>query len=305
MIDLQVTSKSFPSGGPIGVNTLQFSKAQLCWAALTVGKPDKAAAKAFGSYSRHEALYRWNMVLSALDFTKTPNRTQNSALFNALDPTEKGGINFYLGMIFLKLCAHKMLNIPWLAHYHWMDSYHTISKHVGKSTPDLLGYDSVARQWAVFEAKGRNADYSQALMNKAKIQADRVISVDGNPCTLRVGSQLYRDKSNLLAFAWEDPATKDEPPIELKTTRETWLEYYSVVYGLYLEQRKDRHAFRKSMGFNISIHPTARQFIYALESDRDFSNELGSLMYWSANQLKEPRGKWNGDGVHVLIEERW
>lgn len=305
MIELPVSSASFPKGGPAGDTMMQFTKAELCWAALTVGKQHKAGVTSHGFYSRYEAHFRWNMVLSALDFVTAPNAAMNSSLFDALDPTEKGGINFYLGMIFLKLCAHKLLNIPWLIHLHWMKANRGLTLLSGKSSPDLLGYDPTTARWTVFEAKGRNAGFSAAVLAKAKDQADRVIKVDGALCNLHVGSLLYRTSGNHLAFAWEDPSSDREDPIELETERETWSEYYSPLYELYLQQAKNHRSFREDFGFNITFNPTARKFVEAVRDGRDFSNERGSLAQWSARQMKEPRGIWNGDGIGILINEGW
>lgn len=304
-MELSVTSFDFPGGVPNGETMLSFTKAELCWAALMVGKPNKAAATAHGTYSKYESLFRWNMVLSALDFVSTPDKAVNSVLFDALDPTEKGGINFYLGMIFLKLCAQKLLDIPWLIHLNWMKSNHALTLLYGKSSPDLLGYDVAQARWAVFEAKGRNAGYSAAILGKAKNQADRVIKVDGSLCSLHVGSLLHRNDAKQLEFVWQDPSLAREDPIELETDRETWLEYYAPIYDLYLQQGKNRRAFRERMGFNISIHPFARAFVDALKEDRDYSNERGSLQRWSAERSKRPIGIWNGDGIGIWINEDW
>lgn len=303
MFSLPLDSWGFPSGGPNGFSTVQVTPAKLCWAALTVGRPSKMAVSSFGKYSRFEALFRWNMVLSAIDTQMIPNRAFNSALFNALDPTEKGGINFYLGMIFLKICAQDVLSIPWLVHLHWMKQNHHLALLKGKSSPDLLGYRPSTARWGVFEAKGRNGGFSNAVLGKAKDQANRLISVDGNLCDLHVGGLLYRRAGNRLSFAWKDPEPKDKKPFELETDRKTWRNYYGAVYQLYLEQKQDRRGFYDRYGFKIGFHPIALRFVEAVYGRRDYSNEFGNLAKWAAHQMKEPVWLWNGDGIGIIVDE--
>lgn len=305
MIVLPVKSENFPSGGPSAQTTISFTKAQLCWAALTVGKRFKADVRSHGVHSTYEARFRWNMVLSALDFSTNLNRATNSNHFDAMDPTEKGGINFYLGMIFLKLCAHKLLDIPMLVHLHWMKTNHDLTLLSGRSSPDLLGFDTTTYRWSVFEAKGRNAGFSQAILDKAKGQSNRLIYVDGDICSLHVGSILYRDNYRQLEFEWEDPVPDEEEPIELETDRETWLEYYLPIYNLYLEQNSDRRAFRRVMGFNVTLHRKTRKLIEAIKRGDDYYKEIEAFIVWSAAQMKAPKGDWNGDGIGILIDEDW
>jgi hypothetical protein len=269
-----------------------------------MGKPHKFEVRKFGDYSINEALFRWNMVQSAIDTTSVPNAAINSALFNAMDPTEKGWINFNLGMIFTKICAQDVLGVPWLIHLHWMKKNHDLTLLAGELSPDFLGYRPSSAHWGVFEAKGRSSGLSRALLSTAKTQANHLVKVDGSFCDQHVGGMLYRLKGGRIAYAWEDPEPSDEAAYALETEAETWLEYYSTVYDLYLKQGQDRESFKKRYGFNISVHKVARKFIDALIDGRDYSNEIGSLWHWSAGQLKVPVGCWNGDGIGIIMDER-
>lgn len=301
---LDYKSKNFSSVPPKASGQLSISSSKLCWAAITVGRPGKAAVKSFGQYSVFEALYRWNMVRAALEVDSPSCRFRNSNLFDALDPTEKGGVNFYLGMIFAKIAAQDLLGIPWLVHFGTMTKNHYIPKSKGKSSPDLLGYSCKTKKWNVFEAKGKVGGYSKKLMKKAKDQANNLTTVDGNPCGFYVGTQLYRNSVKQLEFAWEDPPPDENNPIALATNRDLWRRYYAVAYSIYKAQTIDDGAISASLGFKIGFAPEAMDFIRALEDPKvSFANEFGRLSDWSAARHKEPDGEFQLDGIAVRVHE--
>ena len=303
MNKLSYRSISFPSSPPLTNGILNISKSKLCWAAITVGRPGKAAVKSFGDYSVNEALYRWNMVRASIDMTAAGGHFVNSDLFNALDPTEKGGVNFYLGMIFAKIAAQDLLSIPWLVHFHWMSQNHAVPLTAGSSSPDLLGLSPVTNLWSVFEAKGRNATYSSALMTKAKTQANNLTTVDGQNCERYVGTQLYRNSTKQLKFTWEDPEPDDEHPIFLKTNRHMWLRYYGVAHAIYERQRTVALSSSEQLGFKIDFAPEALKLIDALKTPRrPFRKQLKKLCEWSSEYLKQPSEGWSGDGIQISMD---
>ena len=306
MFQIEVKSSNFPVGGPTGKISHSMTKTRLLWAAITVGKPNKAALKQFGMHSKQEAVFRWNMVLSALDFTATPGAVRNSALFDAMDQTEKGNIDYYLGMVFLKVFAHDLLKTPWLMHFSWLKKLHTPGPMKGKSAPDLVGFNPQTGIWGVYEAKCLNNYYSKSVMADAKKQANQLVTVDTSQCSPNVGSLLYRDGMKRLRFAWADPVPDSGPQTELLTTRETWQEYYGLAYKLYLEQAKNRYAFADEMGFKISMHRTSLRLAEAvLSRDGDFSRELGQLKEWSTRRMAEPRNGHCGDGIMLALDARF
>lgn len=283
---------------------MNVSSAKLCWAAITIGRPSKVATKAFGTYSVYEALYRWNMVRAALTIGGPTSHFQNTDLFNALDPTEKGGVNFYLGMIFAKIAAQDLLQTPWLIHYHWMTKNHAITKQAGGSTPDLLGLSSRTGRWSVFEAKGKVGGYSAALMKKAKDQASQNIHVDGTPCDLSIGTQLYRNSAKQLKFAWEDPPSDGGEPDHLTTNRLMWRRYYAVAYALYQAQQQSVSPITNQLGFKVGFCKEALDLIVAVnENRRTFSRELESLKEWSRLRYSQPDEDYMPDGILIRVNE--
>ena len=70
-----------------------------------------------GISSIYEAFFRWSLVRMALeqrDLMSSYLCRTNAA--KALDPTEKGAVNYFLGMTVCKLFATRLLNTPWLLH---------------------------------------------------------------------------------------------------------------------------------------------------------------------------------------------
>lgn len=65
----------------------------------------------------YEALFRWSLVRMALEQTGLrASRLRRTTAAKTLDPTEKGAVNYFLGMTFCKLFAAKLLHTPWLLH---------------------------------------------------------------------------------------------------------------------------------------------------------------------------------------------
>ncbi|MAN75361.1 MAG: hypothetical protein CME84_14925 [Henriciella sp.] len=204
---------------------------------------------------------------------------KNSPLFDALDPTEKGGINFYLGMISAKLCADIVLDIDWLIHLSWMKENHALTLLAGKSAPDMLGKKADGT-WSVFEAKGRNGGLLEADARKAKDQSNKAIAVDGTLCDLHVGGVLFRDPSSgRHCYHWRDPKPDDDRQYYLETNRNTWIQYYALPYFLHQIAEEDPDRFLTENGFMVRLTDDAYDFASKLiETNQDYSNELGNLM---------------------------
>jgi len=304
MFGLPLTYQDFPAGSPVQPHTVQFNMEKLCWAALTIGKPLKVDLATFAEYSYYEALFRWNMVKASVDLSHPPV-LKNTALFNALDPTEKGGINYYLGMIATKLCADRVLGIPWLIHFGWMQNNHDLKMQLGKSAPDLLGLGSNGR-WNVFEAKGRNSGLLESVAKTAKDQANMAISVDGVSCELHIGGVLFREGANgRHCYHWRDPQPDGEEPIDLKTDRKTWAQYYALPYYFAKAQLERPSDAGVGVDFIVSLTDDAFEFArIVIETDQDYSNQFGILLQNAQLRREFDQANTNADGIIVkLIEE--
>src|SRR5205085_8063152 len=94
-------SESFPTGSSVtsGQAILDFSWGDLLRAAVTVGRPNRSAVVQHGVASEYEAIFRWSMVRMALEQVRpSASRLRRTNAFNTLDPSEKGAINYFLGI---------------------------------------------------------------------------------------------------------------------------------------------------------------------------------------------------------------
>jgi len=120
-------------------------------AAVTVGRPRRHYVFRHGAASMYEALFRWSLVRMALEQSGPYGyRLRRTTAARTLDPTEKGAVNYFLGMTFCKLFAAKLLNTPWLLH---LDVFRPMLNPVltGRSRPDLVGQVQGLAQWHAFE----------------------------------------------------------------------------------------------------------------------------------------------------------
>ena len=124
-----------------------------------------------------------------------------------MDPTEKGAVNYFVGMAVCKLFASRLLNTPWLLHLDLFREQLNPSVLYGRSRPDLVGEDS-SGAWYAFECKGRSSVPSTDDRRKAKAQAQRLVRVNSTDCSLHVGAISYF-RQDELEFHWRDPGPEE------------------------------------------------------------------------------------------------
>jgi len=235
MLCIEYESEGFPQPCPVpnGPGTLQLKWDDLLWAALTVGRPNRQYVFRHGASSVYEGIFRLSLVRMALEqYGPVARRLRRTDAAKTLDPTEKGAVNYFLGMTVCKLFAAKLLDTPWLLH---LDVFRPQLNPVltGRSRPDLIG-QSQAGLWIAMESKGRLSFPDAPAKSKAKDQANRCISVSGSPVSCHIGSIAYF-KNDVLRFFWRDPQPEfDElsPGIRLSPDEKVWHHYYAPVLEL-------------------------------------------------------------------------
>lgn len=230
---LPYTNEAFPPGVlPNGSSELTVTWDEILWAALTIGRPSVHHVFAHGATSFHEAIFRLSLVRMALEqYGPTSTRVRRTSAFKSLDPTEKGAISYFLGMTFCKVFSSRLLSTPWLLHLDIFKS--TIPTAVfGRSRPDLFGQQIGSGNWLSFETKGRASRPSSADRVKAKAQARRLVSVNGSPCTLHVGSFAFF-ANDALHFHWIDPPADPKKLIEIPEIDDAWRFYYGPSKALW------------------------------------------------------------------------
>lgn len=193
---LQTANFNPASGMSNGSTVIDVTDRDIWQAAAEVG----ATSSIFNSPKRTllEIAWRTNMALAHLKAVDD-GWVQNCS-YKRLDPSEKSGISYYLGMVLPAIIAKKELKIPHLVH---VDSVLQIlgKKRRNVQRPDLVGYrggsNGNSRGRLLLEAKGRTNGFVQAPLDKASDQLKNTPSevlqlVGGN--ALRIASLSYFEK---------------------------------------------------------------------------------------------------------------
>ena len=309
MPEIEYQSEGFPSSCPVRDGTAQLPVTwdDLLWAAVTVGRPNWHYVFRHGAASLYEALFRISAVRMALEQT-TPKarRFRRTAAGRNLDPSEKGAVNYFLGLTLCKLFADKMLGAPWLLHLDVFRNRLNPRLLGGRSRPDLVGR-TMTGQWVALESKGRVSPPSPDAKQKAKNQAKRIVSVNGVPVTLRIGGFSYF-KDETLKFYWKDPQPDGvEPanPIRLELSDDDlWKAYYLPIVGLFRSaqsvgfEQRDSAILMKEADLELKLQPEVLRLLRA-----EKWMEAGQWCMEHTNQLAE--SKVRGDGLQILAGDTW
>jgi hypothetical protein len=314
VVHIDFESASFPASTVAnGHAVLNATWNDILWAAVTVGRPNRFYVFRHGNASMYEAIFRWSMIRMSLEQTgPTAIRLRRTPAVKTLDPSEKGAINYFLGLTFCKLFAAQLLNTPWLLH---LDVFRPMLNPIltGRSRPDLVGLNPAIGQWHAFECKGRASSPDAATQAKAKAQASRLVSVSGVPCTLHIGAITYF-RSEVLRFYWRDPSPTGQRGIEVSAIRDPWRYYYWPVAELVsaLDGWKrliDRQPERISPSFapafpieqldlSIDIEPRIAKAL-----SRQEWNEAHELSVTLASELS--RTGYQPDGIRIDAGASW
>lgn len=303
--EIDYVSSQFPSASGIRSGWLTATWDDLLWAAITIGRPNTAHVFQHYEASLHEALFRISLVRMALEQHRYSRRLQRTAAFAALDPTEKGAVSYFLGMVVCKLFASHLLRTPWLLHLDLFRNQLSAQVLGGRSRPDLIGQDNRGA-WHAFETKGRSSVPTADDKRKAKAQARRLVTVDGNRCALQIGSFTFF-QSNELNFYWRDPEPEDPEeltPLELAVPDESWRHYYQFAQAL---SRDDGGAADIGMGETpLSGGIDAEVKIHGIVQ------ELLSEQRWAEarvrareNEVLLRREGYQPDGIRVMAGPSW
>jgi len=178
-----------------GDNPFEFSEQELLWASLTVGAPSLAVAIQNIRDSPAFALHKWYAIRSVVKIKDQEIRLAPS--YKNLDQSEKVVLSYWTGMIFAKLVAEKVLDVPWMAHARLLKKEERLGviPSTTKSLPDLVGLDR-SEKWHVLEAKGLQSKPTSDQKERYKRQAERIGTIDGkkpatrNYCITRIRSRL-------------------------------------------------------------------------------------------------------------------
>lgn len=205
---------------------IEFTWAELCKAAITVGRRSWKDVLLYGNHSAFEILWRLAMLRSNL-VEDAAGYLRPSKAFEALDPSEKGAVSFFLGMCFSKLIVEKLFGVPWLLH---LDVYRsTLNPRLAfKTRPDFVGIDA-NQQWIVVESKGRSWSLPNKTMAKAKEQTRSLRNINGELPVLKVAIGSCFSTKKMNAKLW-DPEEYDENAEDLEIDSNQLIRaYYSPI----------------------------------------------------------------------------
>jgi len=274
---------------------LEVSWDDLIWAALTVGRPNLFSVFAFGPSSLHEAVFRLSLVRLAVSGNLADN-LQKTEVFQNLDPTEKGMVSYFLGLVLCKLFADKLLHAPWCLHVDvFRDQIQAQIK--GRSRPDLVAEDIIGK-WHVFECKGRSSKPSELDMMKAKTQAGRLTYVGDQECQTHIGSFVYFDKG-ILNFFWRDPDGDETNKFFIPEPDEHWRYYFEPILSI-IEAKNDDFLshLTSDIDIDVSIHPEIANFLRNghWKGAHDAAKQMNRQMI---------EGGYHYDGIRVTAGDSW
>jgi hypothetical protein len=299
-------SEDFPTGATVtnGEATLQTSWNEILWAAITVGRPNRHYVFRHGSASQYEALFRWSLIRMAIEqHGSTRLRLQRTDAAKSLDPSEKGAVNYFLGMTMCKLFAARRLGAPWMLH---LDVFRPQLNPVlnGRSRPDLVG-QTTSGEWIGMESKGRISEPGPVAKQKAKDQAERLVSVSGVAPILNIGAITFF-RSDVLRFYWCDPTPNERgKSIRVDATEDMWRSYYAPAFELVRSrgiatQEDVSQVFppERVADVDVSIDPAVSDFIA-----REDWTGVRRICLERASELK--REGYQPDGIRVIAGESW
>ena len=309
VIRIDYASEGFSPGGLVsnGYATLTTSWDELLWAAITVGRPSRQFVFRYGTSSVYEAMFRLSLVRMTLEQARpSASRLRRTDAARTLDPSEKGAVNYFLGMIMCKLFCARLLRAPWLLH---LDVFRPQLNPVltGRSRPDLVGQTN-SGEWVAIESKGRVSTPNSDVKSKAKQQAERLVSVDGAVPSFHIGAITYF-RGDVLQFFWRDPEpgrARGRKPIKVSVDESAWSHYYLPVLELlrsqigdYAEMLHVPHVVPiKQLDVELGIHPRVLGYLI----DRKWGDAKRSCLEYK-DELH--RDGYQADGIRLVTGPSW
>lgn len=322
MSRLRVITQSFPNNDPWAVGNrsreLDVSISELLHAAITVGHPNYSIALGGGQVAAaYEMMWKVASTLMTIrDFGGPYPRSflTPTERFGNLDPSEKRGATYQLGLTINKLMAWRLFGIRWLVHLDVYASQLSPVIRGGRSRPDLIGQDDQG-DYYVFESKGRMSPPNATDKQKAKDQASRIVSVSGTTpalaasCMAYFRKDYYRARKHLECFV-EDPPIDDGEGDKFETHRlnikdaAIIREYYRPVMPLFDAKRfskESEYLTWQSHDFDFEIQLDPK--VHYLWQNEEY--EAIRSYFADIDPIEEDRVSEAKDGIKVLPGDKW
>mgnify|MGYP005861800625 CR=1 FL=1 len=294
-----------------GRNNLSFTLAELLWAGITVGKIDISDVVGYGAFSESEILYKIHYLNSNL--VEINNEICKSKLYaNSLDPSEKSGVSYFLGMTFSKLISQKLFSVPWLIHLEKLKLNHQI-KLIRKSQPDLVGLDK-NYQWVVVESKGRSNGFDRDALIKAKHQTRQLRNISGQFPNLRFASEIYFNSKNKMMMRIDDPEEDFGEGYEFELSMSEYLKTYYApfqfieeLHSFTIETNVGEYFFYLMEPIGISVGINQKIFRSDDKIEINFEEYEASVMIINPEyyELETSDIHFFPDGIAIGLKENW
>jgi hypothetical protein len=225
---------------------------------VRVGRPSWRYVYRHGSYSRHEAAYKRYLIRANLRESGTGELVRTE-VYESLDPSEKGGISYFLGLSVASLLAERLLGKYWMVHF---DVYRHLLPPVsitGRRRPDLVSLDASSR-YVVMECKGRTNSPEQDLARNSKQQAALIRSIGGVVPVAHVSSVSHFGTGVLSAILHDPPNSKDALIDIPVSPEEVIQDHYQPVLSLITAADQSEQINVKGIEFTIVRIPDTDDF---------------------------------------------
>lgn len=294
---------------------LNFTREELLHAAWTSGHEQAFFEQQGLSAMHHYCQWKAAAVeMSIREVTDGPDSFWGATpMLGAMDPSERQGASYHLGLMMSTAWARRRYNIPWLLHLDlYREANEVIMRHdAGKSRPDLIGRDTQGR-WAVFEAKGRKGYPGIQSKKDAKKQAMRVQTVahEDPAHRLAVFAHFGPEPDNIggrchLQCLVIDPPGDPKHPQPMKfnfITHENFFQrYYQPwlnLFGSWSSSSNDGILWAPLSNSKMEIGLIAELADAVRRQDWNNIPKIASFPD-RANRLIEEFGYWAGDGLIV------
>ncbi len=225
-----------------------------------------------------------------------------------LDPSEKGAVNYFLGLTLCKAFAEKVLQTPWMLHLDvFRNGLNPVLQRTERSRPDLVG-QRLDGQWIAFESKGRVSEPDSKTKLKAKNQSRRIVSVLGKAVAGHYAGISFF-KKDTLSFYVEDPEPlSPDDPRSISVKGES-----AALYRNYYQPL--REAFFRDDQRTVSQGEVLWQHVEEIDTDVGIHAKLLELVrqeswaevgvFCRESRSLLGRSELRADGISVRAGESW
>jgi len=182
---------------------------------------------------------------------------KTSPLYKSLDPSEKVGASYRLGMGMAKIVCELEMGIPWLRHIYPLVRQGIVSLSPGGTkSADLIGMDLLYNDWHVVEAKARSNRPPTSLFGNAKTQSCNITNINGLYPATQCISILDLSKIPLTCHLQDPQPEGKEGLMEITIDENGFFEYYydiiKILFDLDIEYQE--LSLPKNLGKYVLFH---------------------------------------------------